>query len=136
MNRYYYIIFLILLGACKNSEPQYQSLNYQSSNTLKGNLLNDSFLFSDPMEMICLDSLLIIHDSQKQDYCFHIFNSKNGNFIKSFGSKGKGPGEIIFPESMNYSTYKKAITTYDPNLRKIVIYNINHILNNHTPLFY
>lgn len=126
---------MLLLGACQNSKHEYKVLNYQASNILAGELLNNSFLFSDPAEIILIDSLLIIHDSQKQDYCFHIFNAYKGDFIKSFGNKGRGPGEVIFPESMNLSHDKKTITTYDPNLKKIVLYNVQNIVNNISPNF-
>lgn len=136
MNKIYLkIIFGILLGACTNSLPTYKAFEYQSPILLEGVLLNNTFIFSDPAEIVFVDSLLIVHDSQKQDYCFHIFDSRNGNFIKSFGSKGRGPGEIIFPESMNYSSNRQALTTYDPNLKKIVLYHIEQILNNEEPYY-
>lgn len=124
------IIFIFLFEACDTGTPKYKALEYKPTIHLKGKLLNNNFMFSNPAEMFVIDSLLIIHDSQKQDYCFHIFSVNTGRYIKSFGAKGRGPGEVLFPESMNYSENRKVVTTYDSNLRKIVLYNISSILNN------
>lgn len=129
------ILFVILASACQNKEPVFTAFECSDTERLSGKILSSTFIFSDPAEMVLVDSLLIIHDSQKKDSCFHIFNVNNGLFLKSFGHKGRGPGEVIFPASMNYSPVKQAITTYEPNLRKIVCYNIGHILNGQPPFF-
>ena len=90
----YVYVILILLGiiACSETGMKYKRLNYQNVTSLEGKLLNNSFLFSEPAEMVLVDSLIIIHDSQKQDACFHIFNVE-GDYLESFGVKGRGPGE-------------------------------------------
>lgn len=132
----YVYVILILLGiiACSETGMKYKRLNYQNVMSLEGKLLNKSFLFSEPAEMVLVDSLIIIHDSQKQDACFHIFNVE-GDYLESFGVKGRGPGEIVLPVSMHYSENRKAIVTYDFSLRKMVFYNIQNILKHRKPFY-
>lgn len=133
MKNLFIISSILILCACKQ-EIEYKGLTLPQK-TLKGEILNDSFLFSWPEDMIIVDSLLVIHDSFKQNFCFHIFNRNTGKHLKSFGEKGRGPGEVIFPESLNYDPVRHKITTFEPNLKKIISYDINNVLTNTSPEF-
>jgi len=102
---------------------------------LHGHAFIDSFMFSGPHDMMIADSLLIIHDADRQEFPLHIFNKKTGEYIKSFGKTGIGPGELKISESAMYDKDSNSITLYDPNLRKIVSYSLNGILQKEAPLF-
>ena len=81
-----------------------------------------------------LDSLLVIHDSYKQVECFHIFRKNDGMHIRSFGRKGRGPGEFKDISSVN-NNYDGTITVYDPNYKKIVKFDILNVLQDRKPYF-
>ena len=68
--------------------------------------LNDSFIF-DIGGIDQLDTLLICSGKTDiNDYVFHLFSKNSGAYIKSFGTIGQGPGEILWPV-MGYSTDQK-----------------------------
>lgn len=102
---------------------------------LTGETLNDSFMFSWPRDILIMDTVLIIHDSYKQADCFHIFSKNNGTYIKSFCKKGRGPGELLEVNSVNYNHDGRSITVFDPNLRKVIIFDILNILQGQGPRF-
>ncbi|WP_346688454.1 BF3164 family lipoprotein [Alistipes communis] len=94
---------------------------------LTPSVLNDSFLFSWPKDLIICDSLLVLHDSYQQDNCFHIFRKSDGSFIKSFGKKGRGPGELNEIRSVNVNDNGE-LCVYDLGYRKVVLFDIGEIL--------
>lgn len=97
--------------------------------------LNESFLFSLPEDLMLFDSLLIVRDSYLQADCFHIFRKSDGAFIKSFGRKGRGPGEFMDIGSANCDHAEGLITVYDPNFKKTVIFDVIRILQDRNPYF-
>lgn len=44
-----------------------------------------------------IDSLLIVQDTYKPDFCFYLFNKNTFDLITKTGKKGKGPKEITAP---------------------------------------
>ena len=129
------LALVFLISSCSQEKIHYTGINIPLKKELKGTALNTTFIFSSPQEMMIIDSLLIVHDSYNRDTCFHIFNKINGKHIGSFGNKGRGPGEIIFPSSLNYNPKTKTLTTYEANLKKIIKYNIADISTQKTISF-
>lgn len=129
------LVLIFFISSCTQEKIQYTGINIPLKKELKGSVLNTTFIFSSPQEMIIVDSLLIVHDSYNRDTCFHIFNKINGKHIGSFSNKGRGPGEVIFPSSLNYNPKTKTLTTYEANLRKIIKYNIPDVLAQNTTSF-
>ena len=113
------LVLIFFTSSCTQEKIQYTGINIPLKKELKGSVLNTTFIFSSPQEMIIVDSLLIVHDSYNRDTCFHIFNKINGKHIGSFGNKGRGPGEVIFPSSLNYNPKTKTLTTYEEKNHKI-----------------
>lgn len=107
----------------------------ETESTLQGEMLNDSFMFNWPRDMFIMDSLLIIHDSYMQPDCFHIFNKNTGDFIQSFGKIGRGPGEFIDIGSASYDDVSHLLTVFDPNSKKIVLFDMLKIVRNERPFY-
>ena len=97
--------------------------------------LNDSFMFSWPRGILIMDSLLIVHDSYNQAECFHVFHKDSGTHLKSFGKKGRGPGEFMEVNSFNNNYDGRSVTVFDPNSRKIIVFDMHNILEETQPRF-
>ncbi len=123
------ISFIVFCCQCSKHTIEYEgAIIPEQTEHLASNILNDTFLFSWPKDLMILDSLLIVHDSYQQTKCFHIFRKSNGEFLKSFGQKGRGPGEFMDINSVN--NRDGLITVYDPNYRKIVVFDLVDLLQN------
>ena len=133
-----FISFLVIFCQCNSNsyESKYEeNIPVTSIHQLQSETLNDSFLFSWPRDIIIIDSLLVVHDSYKQSNCFHIFNKNTGIHIQSFGKKGRGPGELLEINSVNYKHDGRSIIAFDPNMRKIIIFDIINTLTGIKPDF-
>ena len=134
------VVIIIVISIFCSQCSQHSTIVYEGKMTaekdehLAVELLNKSFLFSSPEDLMLLDSLLVVHDSYQQAECFHIFRKSDGAFIKSFGKKGRGPGEFMDIGSVN-NNYDGSITVYDPNYKKIVVFDISNILHDQKPYF-
>jgi hypothetical protein len=60
---------------------------------------------------------------------FDLLSLKTGKIIKSFGVKGRGPGELILPFSVFYNASERHIVVYDITARNIVVYSLDAILS-------
>lgn len=125
----------LLIYSCAGKEIQYMGINIPVKKEIKGISLNTTFIFSRPQEIAIIDSLLIIRDSYDRDSSFHVFNKTSGKHLKSFGYKGRGPGEVLYPSALNYIPKDQALTTIESNLKKIIKYNIANILSQTQPFF-
>lgn len=116
----------MLLFGCITSDPiNYEGIEVPVKRVLRGELLDTGFLFSFPKEMIVVDNYLVIHDAYNQDSCFHIFNKENGKHLRSFGAKGRGPGEVLFPGILSFNYTDGYFQVYEPNMKKIVRYYLD-----------
>lgn len=134
------ITFIIILEFCcqcgRQSAIVYEEeIRAEKNVQLATTVLNDSFLFSWPKDLLILDTLLIVHDAYQQEACFHIFRKSDGKFIKSFGRKGRGPGEFMDIGSVSRNYDRGTITVYDPNCKKIVEFDPIHVLQDRKPYF-
>lgn len=122
------LLCIFLLFSCKSSvNVEYVDIKLCNSPHLNGNVINDSFLFSMPRDVMMIDSLIIVFDSYSDKKNLHIFNKSSGEFLKSFAHKGRAAGETLEISSVNIDGGN--IVVFDPNLRKIVKYDIRKILN-------
>ena len=81
-----------------------------------------------PYDMYIDGHILIIEDI-KSDRFIHIVDTKNMSLIKSTGTKGKGPGEIISSYGV-IDFFNDNIWFYDGKLAKYVGYNTDSVLAN------
>ena len=124
-------IFLFFLQCKKSAESVdegYAAPVFPETKEITVECLNDSFIF-DIGSIDQLDTLLICSGKTDiNDYVFHLFSKNSGAYIKSFGTIGQGPGEILWPV-MGYSTDRKEdkVYCYDAMQTKMVEYAIrNH----------
>ena len=131
MGKYISILILIetiLLGCHSTKEKIEFSNRVICSDSISRELvvLNDTFLFSYPLQIECIDSMLLVLDNVNNNF-FHLFTLK-GVPIKSFGEKGQGPIDFINVESFNLSEDRETMYAYDTSLRKIVKYDVSSFL--------
>ena len=119
------LVPIFFISSCTQEKIQYTGINIPLKKELKGRVLNTTFIFSSPQEMIIVDSLLIVHDSHNRDTCFHIFNKINGKHIGSFGNKGRGPGEYLRIESIDINTEKEELMLVDGMSDKLFFYDLD-----------
>ncbi len=81
-----------------------------------------------PTHVYLLDDYLIIFEN-KSDKILHLFNLKNKKYQGAYIDKGQGPGEVAFPWSLSKEGNKEFIL-YDAQLRKILGYQIDSLINN------
>ena len=94
--------FLLLLVISLSSDLLYsQSLlsmynkgiiKFEKDFEIGGDVEDDNYLFT-RISRICIDSQGKLFVLDSQDNCVKVYDN-NGNYIKTFGSKGKGPGEL------------------------------------------
>lgn len=98
MKGMYYLLALIsfLIVSCT------QKSNCQMENVFRAERIKSYTLdsvFYGPREIHCTDSFIIIHDYNAEKM-YSVFQKGNMHRIFSFGSKGDGPNDYIFPESL------------------------------------
>lgn len=130
IGRYAYVIlaFFSLLISCKESRKEYDPIDlFSSKKELIGEEVQIPNLhIGNPGDAISMDSLLIISDMADEKF-LHIIDIKNKKSIGKFGRRGRGPGELITPSSLQ-RVDEKNISLYDPNLKKLFIYNIDSLI--------
>lgn len=133
-------IFFGLLSLCSclsnHSIKEKFNENSQFRDTLQitSQVLNDSCIFIMPRQMEVIDSLIIILDAFRPDHFFYIYNTQ-GKFLKSFGTKGRGPGELLIASNFHSDIPNHTIRVYNPQKRSIIEYDLAKILNNEHPFF-
>lgn len=107
MKSYLYIIFITfatIFYSCANNKL-YPGIDFPHI----GELTNGDTVVSDiptdmVMRMYIVDSFALCHCFNALDNkLIHVYNTNSGNFVTSFGSTGRGPGEI----DLSYSSYKQ-----------------------------
>lgn len=95
-----------------------------------GEIIDDSSRYLTNIHELVSDKEQNIYLLDKNRASVKKYN-KNGDFIKAFGRRGDGPGEIFRPSSM--ALYKDTIYINDLDSRKVVKYDTdgNFIGNNH-----
>lgn len=120
---------ILVLVAC--SPKKTESLHYEPfpepsrQQSYRAQIFNNTYAFTYPSNMILTDSLLIVQDNVNQEYAYHAFSRKTGDFLYSFGRKGRGPGEIITPGDMvTIDNRNHLLVTWDANRKKQVRYRL------------
>lgn len=112
---------LCLIGCTNNTVIYDQKLDFKKTDTIASVTLDSAFFFAMPRQIVVADSLLIIQDTYKRDTCFHLF-CDDGRYLRSFGLKGKGPGELLEPAGITVND--SMLYVYDATLNKIVSYDL------------
>jgi len=89
-NKFYIFFCLFLLIACnKNKQVTPISTTYE--------LLNDNIMISTPGFFKISGDYLYLSDLKSADSIIHIFDTKSGKQLASFGNIGNGPNEFTVP---------------------------------------
>lgn len=115
MKNFYYllVIHLFLIVSCTQKNNN-QTENISYAERIKSYTLDSSFY--GPREIQCTDSNVIIYDYNSKKM-YSVFQKKNMNKIFSFGSKGDGPNDYIFPEALKKNA--RGFYIFDRSLGKI-----------------
>ena len=82
----------------------------------------EEYIFSRIID-IAVDDMERIYAADAREGHIKIFD-KNGNYIKTIGKKGKGPGEFYFIFSLQI-TPKNELVVYDIGNRRVSFFNLN-----------
>lgn len=101
-------VFFFLIVACNNRKSENKEILNEMY--LKSSVIYELQNMLIPRDIVYRDSLFIIGDRGKNSmYSVFRQTSTNLNLVDSFGTKGQGPGEFIFPESMRLMPNQVAI---------------------------
>lgn len=119
------LVFLSAAGCAKKNASAYYSngVKPDSVYTVEVHTLNDSSIWCFPLQMECIDSLLVILDYMDDCY-FHVYTLP-GNPKGKFARKGQGPGELLSANQFHLSPGKDTLYVYDGVSRKLVAYNLD-----------
>lgn len=120
------IVCVVIGGTSCNKNKEFSGM-VEPLIVEKGHLivLNDSSLWSFPLQMEVIDTFLIVLD----EYDGHFFSvfSTNGKPLMNFGNKGQGPGELLWANKFHLSVERKLMYVYDDMSKKIVAYNLDSV---------
>lgn len=122
------MIFLFTEVACDDENMYVDSLNSPTVDSIHMRVLNDEFLLADPHNIYVEDSLLIVTDSHCGEGLFHVFDKATGHHLKSGGTKGEGPGELLHPFETHMNS-RGEISYWDMYKYKIVRYDLRRLLS-------
>ena len=97
------ICIVLLSGCCGPELPFENRIEVKTICLLEGRTVNDDYVFSYPEHIFALDSVLLVYNSQRQEYSFHIFSKTTGAHLTDFGRRGRGPGELVTVSSATVS---------------------------------
>lgn len=92
---------------------------------------SEEILLSMPRLFAVTDNFMVLCDS-KTDSLFHVVDYNKG--VKTFGKKGQGPDEFLFPISLFLYPDADTLCLMDANKR--VLYSINPATLEYMPVFY
>lgn len=141
MVRKIFIVFMFvsILVSCQNQENkpiEYDASVLSSVETLKVSPQNipSNFSFADPQQISVLgDSLLVVFDETMNGKFAHVLRT-NGDYVSSFGERGKAKGEMINPQNFSIGKDGKSVYFYDYTLTNTIKFNVDDLLKgNATP---
>lgn len=130
--KYILLLFLVSFISCNQDNVKGTSIiidaneSFDISNNLLFNFIQlettDTNLFGDIGNILIYQDKIYIIDSKSTKLL--VFNME-GKFITQIGSRGNGPGEYVLPIVMHINDKKHIISVGDPNLCKLLNYNID-----------
>ncbi len=121
-----YILLILVVSGCQTEDLS--RVDIKSFQDIKGEKyyeLNNLICCND---LIIDEKFLIINDWCSDNGFFHVYEYSPIKFIKSFGKKGRGPGEFISPLfCKNITNRSNVFSVFDLNLRLKVDYKLSDI---------
>jgi len=123
-----FIITIIFYFSCSQNPPEFNSeLSFDIFEKIEHQILkiDTTIICGFVADMEIIDSFLVVNDFLMKDNAINLYNYRTGEVVHRLGFVGNGPGELIYP-SMNIFTSANKIQLYEPNLRKLIEYNLNY----------
>ncbi len=131
-----FLVLIMMLFACSKT-PSPTSLetlfSKKPSIDIDCEPEESSLFFGQPVEMVIIDSLLIVKDAYANNY-FSVINLQNLKLIKRFGVHGNGPDEIMYPSNLT-TNHEKVLGFTTKNPTTYLELNIYHLINSTAPTF-
>jgi hypothetical protein len=110
----------------------YQAPVFPNEDEIHFEIINDSFLTMGVFYMDICDSLLVMC-SPMMTPIVNIFNKETGVLIKSVGTIGQGPEELVNPSTCSFDHKNKILYILDDGKRSVFGFNIPNIIHNTRP---
>jgi len=121
-----FILFLLFFPILSFGQQKFE-LSEENTVQLHGTILKSDILLS-PFYMYYYDDYILIHNDQTEEYHYDILDVKTGKIISRFCKKGRGPGEVIFPKSIQILPERNEVLVYDLNAKKVNFYSLDKIM--------
>lgn len=129
--KYLILIFSISLFAISCDKKQHSKT--EIINLRHQPIWNDNeILLGTPRLFVLRDSVMIVGDF-KTDSLFHYINRDNN--IKSFGKRGQGPKEFLFPSSLYAYSQSDSFCLFDANKRLVSSLKFSDTIATFNPLY-
>lgn len=129
------LICLILVACSSNSDTYVDPTgNFEIKKDIYSELLSlDEIQLNTPIQLMVLDSTLLIHDRFQRDeetFFFLLINRFSGENLRFFGREGRGPDEFLFPSIASRIPKKNNIIgIYNRNLFQFTEISVESVIN-------
>lgn len=126
----YSIVFAFIACNEKQKPIEYDSEILDNKEVSNATLIKieTDIEFGNPLSIEFIsDSLMVIYDSNINDYMAHIVTI-DGRYINSFGRKGHGDGELLSPINLTLSEQRDSAFIYDFMLQRMVGFDLNRVI--------
>ncbi|MGM0946350.1 MAG: BF3164 family lipoprotein [Bacteroidota bacterium] len=80
---------------------------------------------TNPRGLLLIDDFILVYEQKNiYDNKFHVIDKKSGNFLRSKGKDGMGPGEITVISQIEEAKESGKVWAYDPEIRKFSKYDL------------
>ncbi len=97
-------------------------------------VLQEDALIGNPLEMVLIDSILILDDKYKGKH-FSVIDIKNRKLIRRFGDIGNGPNELLTVGLIGVNNNKERLLLYNPNERAVIEYSMADVISQEVPVY-
>lgn len=124
--RLLFIFILVILGCSKNDEHElcYELPIFADTIGIEGEIINDTFIFETGNLALSARRIIYCGRTDINDMNYHVFDYE-GNYIRSFGDLGRGPGEISTPYIPGVLFNDSIYCVFDINYNKKVFFSID-----------
>lgn len=123
MRQYIYLTFVFcFMLSC--SSPQSEILQLGKVTELKAHEYEHEIIMSNPLGLEMIDNNLFIFQSTGEDAAL-IMNTNSGSIVGSWGIRGNGPGEFMYPLEWGINRKEKMIYLYNLNRFQLRQYKYN-----------
>lgn len=122
------LLFCFIFNAYAQKEVHFTLDDFPKTQDLKGERITLDPPLMNPWKMELADTLLLFWGGGGKT-AVDIYNLNTSEKIAQFCKRGRGPGEMIFPFSIQYIQNSDDIVVHDLNGKKVIVYSLKKILN-------